>query len=686
MINEVQSFPEDQPLWTPNMRRVAASRIDQLRSELSDATGLELADTTDLHRYSLEHPGDFWDVIWGELGVLGDRADGPAFLVPPAGQDMRAAKFFPAASLNFATNVLGGGDRPGASPVALVYRREDGVRRELTWTELRERVCSLAHFLSSVGVGAGDRVAAWMPNVPETVIAMLAAASLGATFTSTSPDFGVAGVLDRFGQVEPTVLVAADGYVYGNRRHARLDRLAQIVQGLPTLKAVLVHGELDSEPDVTWATTGTGDPVVLRWLDALDLGRSAAERGRSAGHDCTVHEQLFPVDQPLYVLYSSGTTGIPKAIIHRAGGVLLKHLVEHQLHCDIRPGDRVFYFTTCGWMMWNWLATVLASGATAVLYDGSPLHPTRDVMWDVVEQESVTLFGTSAKYLDACAKAGAVPTESHDLAALRTICSTGSPLAREGFEFVYDCVKADVHLASISGGTDLVGCFVIGDPTKPVFAGEIQGPALGMAVDIWDEEGRSLSDHPGERGELVCTQAFPSMPLGFWNDPDGSKLAGAYYERYDGVWAHGDFASWTPRGGVVIHGRSDATLNSAGVRIGTAEIYRVVEKLPQVAEALAIGQQWDNDTRIVLFVRMSPGSDLDDDLVKTIAVQLREHCSPRHVPAKVVAVVDLPRTRSGKLAELAVADVVHGREVRNKGALANPEVLDLYVDVPELRT
>ncbi|MEI8081116.1 MAG: acetoacetate--CoA ligase, partial [Actinomycetes bacterium] len=535
-------------------------------------------------------------------------------------------------------------------------------------------------------VGAGDRVAAWMPNVPETMIAMLATASLGATFTSTSPDFGVAGVLDRFGQVEPTVLVAADGYVYANRRHSRLDRLAQIVDGLPTLRAVLVHGELDDEPDLTWSASGASDPAVLRWTQALALGRRVAERDAEADSDPGVHEQLFAFDQPLYVLYSSGTTGIPKAIIHRAGGVLLKHLVEHQLHCDIRAGDRVFYFTTCGWMMWNWLATVLASGATAVLYDGSPFHPTRDVMWDLVEQESVTLFGTSAKYLDASAKAGAVPIDSHDLTALRTICSTGSPLAREGFEFVYSKVKADLHLASISGGTDLVGCFVIGDPTRPVFAGEIQGPALGMAVDIWDEDGSSLRDVPDQRGELVCTEAFPSMPLGFWNDPDGSKLAGAYYERFPGVWAHGDFASWTSRGGVVIHGRSDATLNSAGVRIGTAEIYRVVEKLPQVVEALAIGQQWDNDTRIVLFIRLAPGCDLDEALIKTIALQLRENCSPRHVPAKVVAVADLPRTRSGKLAELAVADVVHGREVRNKGALANPESLELFVDLPELAT
>lgn len=666
-----------EPLWTPDPVRVVATRLDQLRRELAEATGLYLPDTDALYQYSLEHPGDFWDVIWGELGVIGDRGDGPAYVVPPAGLDMRAARFFPAASLNFAANVLAGGDRPGASATALVYCREDGVRRELTWVELREQVGALAAFLRATGVGPSDRVAAWMPNVPETMIAMLATASIGATFTSTSPDFGVAGVLDRFGQVEPTVLIAADGYVYSNRAHSCIDRLGALIAGLPTLEAVIVHGELDDEPDLNWATTSPDDPVVLGWSQALALGT------QSGG---LVEPVLFGMDHPLYVLYSSGTTGVPKAIIHRAGGVLLKHLVEHQLHCDIRPGDRVCYFTTAGWMMWNWLATVLASGATAILYDGSPFHPDRDVMWDLVEEETVTLFGTSAKYLDAAAKAGAVPMQSHDLSALRTLCSTGSPLAQEGFEFVYEKVKSDLHLASISGGTDLCGCFVMGDPTKPVFAGEIQGPALGMAIGIWDQDGTSLRDRPGQRGELVCTAAFPSMPLGFWNDEHGVKLAAAYYDNFAGVWSHGDFASWTQHGGVIIHGRSDATLNSAGVRIGTAEIYRIVEQLPQVAEALAIGQEWDNDTRIVLFIRLAVGEQLDDALIKLIGTQLREHCSPRHVPARVVAVADLPRTRSGKLAELAVADVVHGRVVRNKEALANPESLMLFVDLPQLAT
>ena len=673
------STSEQAPLWAPSPERISTTAIDRVRRDIVEATELPIPDSAALHQYSLEHPGDFWDVIWGECGVVGDRGDGPAYVLPPAGQDMRSAKFFPAALISYGQNLLEGGTRPGANDEAIVFQREDGVRRSVSWTELNDSAVALASFLAGAGVEPGDRVAAWMPNVPETIVAMIATSLLGATFTSTSPDFGVAGVLDRFGQVEPKVLIAADGYVYANKQHSRLELLAEVVAGLPTLEAVIVHGELSAAPNLTGVREVNGAIPVLDFEQAIGVGRLAVSQGRGIDP-----HRLYRFDQPLYILYSSGTTGVPKCIVHQAGGLLLKHVVEQQLHCDIRPGDRVFYFTTCGWMMWNWLASALASGATIVLYDGSPFHPERDVMWDLVEREGVTLFGTSAKFLDASAKAGAHPGDSHNLDALRTICSTGSPLSAEGFEFVYTDVKSDVHLASISGGTDLCGCFVLGDPTRPVYAGQIQGPALGMAVDVWDVDGNSLRAIPDSRGELVCTMAFPSMPLGFWADADGSKYAGAYFERFPGVWAHGDFASWTHQGGVVIHGRSDATLNAGGVRIGTAELYRQVDQLPQVHESLAIGQSWDDDTRIVLFVRLSDDTELTEDLVREIKVRLRERCSPRHVPARVVAVADLPRTRSGKLAELAVADVVHGRAVRNVEALANPESLALFEGIEQL--
>ena len=669
-----------EPLWTPTAERIADTAIDRVRRDIADATQLPIVDSRALHDFSLERPGDFWDVIWGECGVIGDRGDGPAYVLPPAGKDMRAAQFFPAALLNYGENLLAGGDRPGANDEAIIFRREDGVRRVMTWQQLRDDSIAFASFLAGAGVGSNDRVAAWMPNVPETIVAMIATSLLGATFTSTSPDFGVAGVLDRFGQVEPTVLVAADGYVYANRRHSRLDRLAEVVAGLPSLEAVVVHGELTEEVNLSSLREANDGLPIVTFAQAVAAGRQAVEAGKGIDP-----QALFPFDHPLYVLYSSGTTGVPKCIVHRSGGLLLKHLVEQQLHCDIRPGDRVFYFTTCGWMMWNWLASALASGATIVLFDGSPFHPERDAMWDLVAQEHVTLFGTSAKYLDASAKAGAHPAQTHDLREVRTICSTGSPLSAEGFDFVYQAVKPDVHLASISGGTDLCGCFVLGDLTRAVYAGQIQGPALGIAVDVWDSDGNSLKDRPGERGELVCTMAFPSMPLGFWGDDSGERYAAAYYQRFPGVWAHGDFASWTAEGGLIIHGRSDATLNAGGVRIGTAEIYRQVDQLPEVQESLAIGQAWDDDTRIVLFVRLTDGVELTDELNATIKKRLRDYCSPRHVPSRIVAVADLPRTRSGKLAELAVADVVHGRPVRNSEALANPESLELFANLPTLQ-
>jgi acetoacetyl-CoA synthetase len=651
-------------LWTP-----APGRRDQTSYSRFAAT-LD-ASTADLPAVALADLDRFWDAVWAFCGVVGERGQRPAYLPPPPDEDIRGATFFPSARLNYAENLLAGAERPGTDDVAVISVREDGLRRTLTWDELRAASLRLAGALASWGVGPGDRVAAWLPNIPQTLIAMLAAQWIGAVFTSTSPDFGVSGVLDRFGQVRPKVLFAADGYCYGTKQHDRLGALPDVVAGLPELERVVVVPELAAPGAVALRLADLALPLPVVLFD--DATGPVPRPAR------------LPFDAPGFILYSSGTTGAPKCIVHRGAGILLKQLTEHQLHCDIRPGDRVFYYTTCGWMMWNWLVTALASGATIVLYDGSPFHPEPTVLWDLAERERVTLFGTSAKYLDSAAKAGLVPAETHDLAPLRTITSTGSPLATEGFGYVYRAIKADVHLASISGGTDLCGCFILGDPTRPVYAGEIQGPALGLAADVWDDAGRSLADRPGVRGELVCTSPFPSMPLHFFGD-DGSKYDAAYFAGFPGVWTHGDFASRTAHGGFIVHGRSDATLNAGGVRIGTAEIYRQVEQFPEVAEALAVGQEWQDDTRIVLFVRMAPGAELTEDLQQQIKRRLRAECSPRHVPARMAAVADLPRTRSGKLAELAVADVVNSREVRNITALANPEALDGFAGLAVLQS
>lgn len=670
-------------LWRPDEKRISDSLMDRFRR----ARKPELSDSTELQEWSVAHSDEFWELAWPACGVIGERGSGPAVAVD-AGLGIGGSRFFPNAQLSYAENLLAGGDREGARDSAIVYRREDGLRREMTWQQLRREVSRVTAWLRSLSVGPGDCVAAWMPNLPETVVTMLATNAVGAIFTSTSPDFGVAGVLDRFSQVGPKVLLVSDGYVYAGKSHARLPLLGSVVAGLPKLKAVAVVGELETSPDlpevagieiVDYSAVGDG----RREVETVSESETAMEAGSEVE---PVDFRRVPMSEPGFVLYSSGTTGKPKCIAHSAGGVLLKQLTEHQFHCDIRPGDTVFYYTTCGWMMWNWLVTTLASGATIVLYEGSPFHPGPDAMWNLAAEESVTLFGTSAKFIDASAKAGARPRESHDLSALRTITSTGSPLSAEGFAFIYSDVKPDVHLASISGGTDICGCFVIGDPTRPVYAGEIQGPALATAVDVWDESGRSLRGKPGERGELVCTQAIPSMPLHFVDDPDGSRYRSAYFDRFPGVWAQGDFASWTEHGGLVIHGRSDATLNAGGVRIGTAEIYRQVEQIPEIVESLAIGQESEGDTRIVLFVRLGTGAvEVSDDLGNRIRARLRAECSPRHVPARIAAVADLPRTRSGKLAELAVSDVVHGRPVRNAEALANPEALSLFENLTVLQ-
>ncbi len=648
----------EKPLWTPSAERVAAAPLTAFTAAAEKRAGRRLPTYAELHGWSVADRSAFWDLVWDFCGVIGEK--GERLLVD--GDRMPGARFFPDARLNFAANLLRGRG-PGE---AIVFRGEDKVERRLTWDDLAALVSRLQQLLVSLGVGKGDRVAAMMPNMPEAVAAMLATASLGAVWSSCSPDFGEQGVLDRFGQIEPKVFIAPDGYWYAGKRIDVASKIATVADKLASAGKVLVVDYL-----------GTAQEVAS--------GIAKAESLEAALAPFTAKPVAFeplPFDHPLYILFSSGTTGIPKCIVHSAGGALLQHLKEHRLHSGLKAGDRFFYFTTCGWMMWNWLVSGLASEATLLLYDGSPFHPDGNALFDFAQAEKMTYFGTSAKFIDSVRKAGLRPIDSHDLSSVRTISSTGSPLSPEDFQFVYDGIKRDIHLASISGGTDIMGCFVLGVPTEPVWVGEIQGAGLAMAVDVWDDKGQPVR---GEKGELVCTKAFPTMPVGFWNDPDGAKYHAAYFDRFENIWCHGDFAEWTPHGGMIIHGRSDATLNPGGVRIGTAEIYNQVEQLPEILEALCIGQDWEGDVRVVLFVRLAAGVVLDEDLEKRIRAKIRTGASPRHVPARIVAIADIPRTKSGKITELAVRDVVHGRAVKNKEALANPEALDLYRDIGALR-
>ncbi len=645
------------PLWSPSPEMADASPMRALARLVSDRHGLSLAAYSDLHAWSVADREAFWSTVWDDNAVIGEMgADALA-----DGDTMPGARFFPDARLNFAENLL----RRTGPGEALVFQGEDKLTRRVTWDDLHARVSRLQQLMRARGVKPGDRVAAMIPNMPEAIIGMLAASSIGAIWSSCSPDFGPRGVLDRFSQIEPVMFIACDGYWYNGKRIAVADKLAEIVPRLPSVRDVLVVDYL-----------GDAEAVAARVPGALALDAALA-----AFQPQPVTFERFGFSHPLYILYSSGTTGIPKCIVHSAGGTLLQHLKEHRYHCGIGADDRVFYFTTCGWMMWNWLATSLASGATALLYDGSPFAPDGNVLFDFAQREKATFFGTSAKFIDAVRKAGLRPIDTHDLTSVRAVASTGSPLSPEGFRFVYDGIASNVHLASISGGTDIVSCFVLGVPGQPVFTGEIQGPGLGMAVEVWDDEGKPVT---GQKGELVCTKPFPSMPIGFWNDPDGAKYHAAYFDRFDNIWCHGDFAEITANGGFVIHGRSDATLNPGGVRIGTAEIYNQVEQMPEVTEAICVGQDWDDDVRVVLFVRLADGVVCDEALVKAIRTRIRTGASPRHVPAVVLPVADIPRTKSGKIVELAVREVIHGRPVKNREALANPEALACFADLPEL--
>jgi acetoacetyl-CoA synthetase len=643
----------------PTADRAAAAQVWDLVAEVNRRHGLRVGSYRELHAWSTAHPDLFWSLIWDFCGVVGDK--GERLVADP--DKMPGARFLPDANLNFAENLL----RRSDGGEALVFRAENKLVTRISWAGLNALVSRLQQALRAAGIGTGDRVAAMLPNGIEAVAFVLATTSVGAIWSSCSPDFGERGVLDRFGQIEPKLLVTVDGYWYNGKPNRLLDKLKPIVQQLPSARSIVIADYLGEASEVAEALPGAATlEVFLKPFEAKPLS----------------FERL-PFAHPVYILFSSGTTGVPKCIVHGAGGTLLQHLKEHRLQCDLRPGERLFYFTTLGWMMWNWLVSGLATGATLMLYDGSPFAPSPATLWDYAQDERINVFGTSAKYIDACSKAGLEPIRSHDLSAVRMITSTGSPLAPESFDYVYHAIKSDVHLASISGGTDIVSCFVLGDPTAPVWKGEIQAPGLGMAMDVYTQDGKPLAEG---KGELVCTKPFASMPVKFWNDPDGKKYHAAYFERFPGVWHHGDFAEWTSHGGMIIHGRSDATLNPGGVRIGTAEIYAAVEQIPEVIEAICIGQDWDTDVRIVLFVRLKEGITLDEALREKICRTIRTGLSPRHVPAKIVAVADIPRTRSGKITELAVRDVVHGRPVKNTEALANPEALALYRDLDELRS
>ena len=645
---------DPQPLWQPSPERIKSANLTAFMAALRRDWSVDVADYAALWDFSVGDRETFWRAIWDFSGVIGD---GPGNVAIENMDAMPGARFFPDARLNFAENLL---RRRGAGD-AIVFWGENKVKRRLSWNELHAATSLLAQALAADGISKGDVVAGFIPNLPEAVIAMLATTSLGATWTSCSPDFGDQGVLDRFSQTEPKLLFCADGYHYNGKSHESLARVATFAAELPTIERIVVVPYLGKSVDID--AVSLADYIAPYKADDIAYTR-------------------VPFNTPLYVMYSSGTTDKPKCIVHGVGGTLLQHLNEHRLLCDITPNERVFYFTTCGWMMWNWLVSALASEATLLLYDGAPFYPDANILFDYLEAEQATVLGTSAKYIDALAKANLDPKSTHNLGALRSVLSTGSPLLPESFDYVYAHIKDDVCLSSMCGGTDILGCFMAGNPTGPVWRGEIQARVLGMAMDVFDSSGRPIR---GKKGELVCTKPFPSMPICFWDDVDGARYRAAYFARYPGVWHHGDYVELTQHDGVIVYGRSDATLNPGGVRIGTSEIYRQVEQIEAVAESIVISQDWDGDVRVVLFVKLRDGLTLDDDMAAEIRARIREGCTPRHVPAKVLQVADIPRTKSGKIVELAVREVVHGRTIKNIEALDNPQALDLYRDRVDLR-
>lgn len=638
-------------VWTPSQDQILNSNLKKFTEFVEENTGKHFKSYDELHHFSISNP-EFWRFIIEFCKVEGEW-NGPIY----EGENIFSAQWFPQSKLNFAENML----KNRSDNEALIFRCEDRISKTLSFAELYNQVSKTAQHLKELGVTKGDRVAGFLPNFAGSIVAMLATASVGAIWSSCSPDFGEQGVIDRFGQIEPKVLFCVDGYFYNGKTHNCLDKIKSFTARLPSLKQVVIFDYASLSNIVI--NNSISYQEILENYEAIEIGF-----------------ERVGFDHPLYIMYSSGTTGVPKCIVHGHGGTLVQHLKEHQLQTNISSGDRVFYFTTCSWMMWNWLVSALGTGATIMLYDGSPTYPDNTVLWQFADEEEFSHFGTSAKYIETLMKDDVNPSAIFKLSNLKVICSTGSPLSAECYDYIYNNVGY-VHLASISGGTDIVSCFVLGVPNIPVRRGEIQGAGLGMAVEIWDDSGRV---NRGERGELVCTKPFPSRPVKFWNDIDGRKYHAAYFDRFEGVWAHGDFAEQTPDGGYIIYGRSDATLNPGGVRIGTAEIYRQVDRVKEVLESIVIGQIWESDTRIVLFVKLREGINLTETLADTIKKLIKNNCTSRHVPSKILQVEDIPRTKSGKIVEIPVRDIVHGREVKNKEALANPEALDYFKDRPEL--
>jgi acetoacetyl-CoA synthetase len=647
----------DEPLWIPSADRVANSQMTQFLNTVEKDFNLTLESYHDLHQWSVNYPAQFWKAIWSFCDIQASVTYEEVLIDE---DKFPGAKWFTGSQLNFAENLM----RFRDGRMAIVGILENGERRSISYADLFLEVEKMVSAMRHYGIKPGDRIAGFMPNIIETVVAMLATTSIGAIWSSCSPDFGINGVCDRFGQISPRILYTADAYYYNGKTINCLEKVEAIQRQIEGIEKVVVVPLVDQNPEF-----GAVQNAVLWNQFATDKDVSPIE-----------FEQL-PFDHPVYIMYSSGTTGVPKCIVHGAGGTLIQHVKEHRLHVDISPDDVLFYYTTCGWMMWNWLVSGLASGATLVLYDGTPFANEGGLLLDAIDNEGITVFGTSAKFVSSLDKAGVKPSLSHNLSSLKKILSTGSPLSQESFDYIYRHFKHDVCLSSICGGTDIISCFILGNPILPVYRGEIQCLGLGMAVDFWDEAGQPLRE---EKGELVCTVPFPSAPIGFWNDEGDAKFISAYFDSFPNVWAQGDYGEITEHGGIIIHGRSDAVLNPGGVRIGTAEIYRQVEKVDAVVDSIVVGQDWEDDTRVILFVVLREGLTLNDDIINELKLTIRKNATPRHVPAKVIQVADIPRTISGKIVELAVRNVVHNEPVKNTDALANPEALEYFRDLPDL--